>query len=687
MVPGLTSLPPLVPFPETEWITHLAPTEWEACLDSWILLAGAHLSLSTSEFEESSLKDDSLPVFIVSYIAQVSSSNQLLSSTVESSKLKLIRKMCFLLSQRLLEYKNPPRALLCWEFLSDASKVFGRSHGRELIKLVRSDDLPTLELSMTSLKTQLVRDLDAGDTEKLEEIKGNLKKLNHLLFACHKTAAFFMAGSDFLDALVTGYKLMNPPLRKVILSTLYLCLIGLTGGEKPNISSLVDQLYSLKLAAEAHQARNPHANDTILSELVTVTPILKKIKEKLKKSNNSGPNRIESILILLENFRKPGANVRKVRRPVKTKIDKGKSQASNPDNYSRDDQAQVQRMSLITQVQDLLPDLGPGFISKLLEEYDNNIEVVISHLLEGSLPAHLEKINRAAPLDAYQSMDHSFSRKTDPILPKLPSRHNVFDNDDIDQLALNTSRLHFGRQNNSQTAETILNDRSSAPSKAAILSALAAFDADDDERDDTYDISDVGGTVDSACPENDLEVAQAATSSQNSYDEILFHAFKADPQLFARDAATRRGDPRQKLKKKVGLTDEAIEGWALMISRDQRLLRKLEAKFGGFSGVQADLAASAWKAGDDVSQNLGRAENGSESIHGHNRGCGGERRGTTRGMTRGTLRGTARGTNGGENAGRETIIARRGKETNKGSRANHNRRDQRAKKMARGFSS
>jgi len=69
----------------------------------------------------------------------------------------------------------------------------------------------------------------------------------------------------------------------------------------------------------------------------------------------------------------------------------------------------------------------------------------------------------------------------------LPIRRNVFDDDDFDRLALNPSHLHFGRKDADKTADDILEDKSMAPNKAAILSALAAFDSDDDERDDTYD--------------------------------------------------------------------------------------------------------------------------------------------------------------------------------------------------------
>lgn len=178
--------------------------------------------------------------------------------------------------------------------------------------------------------------------------------------------------------------------------------------------------------------------------------------------------------------------------------------------------------------------------------------------------------------------------------PQLPTRRNIFDNDEFDQLAVDTSRLHFGRRNPNGTAEDILQDKSTAPAKAAILSALAAFDSDDDERDDTYDVEDVGGTVDSATPGNNPEEANADVRDGN--DEALYKAYKATPDVFGRDAATRRGNSRMKLKQETGMTDEAIEGWGLMLSRDSRQMKRLEARFSAFTGGQNSLAPTSWRA-------------------------------------------------------------------------------------------
>ncbi|KAG4221027.1 hypothetical protein PC116_g30496, partial [Phytophthora cactorum] len=153
-------------------------------------------------------------------------------------------------------------------------------------------------------------------------------------------------------------------------------------------------------------------------------------------------------------------------------------------------------------------------------------------------------------------------------------RHNVFDDDEFDKLAVDMSNVHFGKRNPEKSADDILNDRSSAPNKAAILSALSAFDADDDERDDTYDVADAGLVVNDGGPEDAEDQKR-----KDAGEEVLFRAYQSDSKVFGRDAATRRGQSRAKLKQQTGMTDEAIEGWALMLTRTPHQMRQLEMKY------------------------------------------------------------------------------------------------------------
>lgn len=378
-------------FPTTAWREHLLPEEWEACLDAWIALADAHLSLSSPDFVRISIKDESLAAFLTSYAAESSQ-----SSLQESSKLKSLRKKSYMLCFRLLDCSKIAEELLHWSLLVDVSKVYGVSNGGKLVAIAWQRHATSLEASLGSLKNSLIKNLDAGLKGDLKSAEAQLKRLNHLLHVSPDAAAFFVAGSDFLDSLISCFKLMNPPLRKTIISTTYLSLIGLTEGDKPQFSSLIDQLYSLKSAADAHKAGPTNEKDSLVANLVSQTPILKQVQQKLRESEESG--RAKPVLSSLEAFKIAGVSG-KPHKPLQRKVNKGKSRATDEElGFEAHGQIHIHRMSLITQIQDLFPDLGSGFIVKLLDEYNENVEQVISQLLEGSLPEHLESADRSEQL-------------------------------------------------------------------------------------------------------------------------------------------------------------------------------------------------------------------------------------------------------------------------------------------------
>jgi len=231
---------------------------------------------------------------------------------------------------------------------------------------------------------------------------------------------------------------------------------------------------------------------------------------------------------------------------------------------------------------------------------------------------------------------------------------------------VDASRLHIGRRGKELTADKILSDRSKAPAKSSIWAALAAFDSDDDERDDSYDVEDVGASVDAATGPDEADA--------DKNEEALFHAYTTTPEVFGREAETRRGKARAALKSGTGMTDEAIEGWGIMMGRDPKRLRRLEAKFSTFAGQQRELAPSAWRNSPAASGD----ETGDASGDGQRGG------GRGRGRGRGRVRGGRGGNVSGPTDDKATQIARQRKDANKSSRANHNRKDQRGKKMARG---
>jgi len=85
-------------------------------------------------------------------------------------------------------------------FLADMCRIYGRNHGKKLATLVWTKHLTALESTMASLKTTLTKELSAGLSGDLKLAESQLKRLNHFLHAFPQAAAFFLAGSDFLDS-------------------------------------------------------------------------------------------------------------------------------------------------------------------------------------------------------------------------------------------------------------------------------------------------------------------------------------------------------------------------------------------------------------------------------------------------------------------------------------------------------
>uniref|UniRef100_A0A4W2DWY2 Activating signal cointegrator 1 complex subunit 2 n=1 Tax=Bos indicus x Bos taurus TaxID=30522 RepID=A0A4W2DWY2_BOBOX len=161
----------------------------------------------------------------------------------------------------------------------------------------------------------------------------------------------------------------------------------------------------------------------------------------------------------------------------------------------------VELDSLISQVKDLLPDLGEGFILACLEHYSYEPEQVINNILEGRLAPTLSQLDRG--------LDRQV--KPDPT-PLLTSRHNVFQNDEFDVFSrdsVDLSRVHKGRSvRKEESARSLLNDKREVQAQrqryeqySVVVEEVplqpgegSPYRGDDyeDEYDDTYDGNQVG---------------------------------------------------------------------------------------------------------------------------------------------------------------------------------------------------
>ncbi|XP_051056430.1 activating signal cointegrator 1 complex subunit 2 isoform X3 [Phodopus roborovskii] len=156
----------------------------------------------------------------------------------------------------------------------------------------------------------------------------------------------------------------------------------------------------------------------------------------------------------------------------------------------------VELDSLISQVKDLLPDLGEGFILACLEHYSYDSEQVINNILEDRLAPELRQLDR--------SLDRQV--KPDPT-PLLTSRHNVFQNDEFDVFSrdsVDLSRVHKGRRKE-ENARSLVNDKQAVLAQwhryqqySVVMEEVplqpGEYQVDDyeDEYDDTYDGNQVG---------------------------------------------------------------------------------------------------------------------------------------------------------------------------------------------------
>lgn len=380
----MASLPPLAPFPKASWQQHLSPKDWDALVEAWVALSQAYLSLSDDEFARATADDESVSNFVSTFVSETASLSRASTSTA-------LLKPVFQLMSRLLTLAQPPQ-LLEYQFLSGFAKVYPKKRAAPLLSQLFANHAGAVESSLAALKKLLIPQLDAGIKGDPHLVESNLGAINPLLHASPHACILFLAGSDFSDGLVTCFRVMNPPLRKVIITTMYLCLVGLTEAEPPKWAMLSDELFTLKTAADAHKQGPLNVNDSLVAELVTATPLLKILLRRAEVLD-SATDSLKKRITALESFKK-GAMVRP-KRLTRRKVDKGKGSQTREDVHA---EMHIHRMSQITQVQDLFPDLGAGFVSKCLDEYDDNVEQVVANLLAETLPSHLATANRGDPL-------------------------------------------------------------------------------------------------------------------------------------------------------------------------------------------------------------------------------------------------------------------------------------------------
>ncbi|CAH2043198.1 unnamed protein product, partial [Iphiclides podalirius] len=163
---------------------------------------------------------------------------------------------------------------------------------------------------------------------------------------------------------------------------------------------------------------------------------------------------------------------------------------------------QVKEESLISEVKDILPHLGDGFILKCLQHYGFNSERVINSLLEGNLAEPLRGVDQTLPIIPEDRVDQKF-------LETGVQRLNVFDGDEFDIMTrddVDVSRIHVGKKRREyRDLRDMLDDKAEVRSRADIYSKynLVCDEVSmySDEYDDTYD-GEEAGARDAAAPDD-----------------------------------------------------------------------------------------------------------------------------------------------------------------------------------------
>jgi hypothetical protein len=250
----------------------------------------------------------------------------------------------------------------------------------------------------------------------------------------------------------------------------------------------------------------------------------------------------------------------------------------------------VERTSKISEVHDLFPDLGDGFIEACLKANDDNVEIVIMQLLEDNLPPSIAGLDRSmerVPLmtaaDTVAQLSHleSEAATQDALIEQeiqeesiLKTRRNIYDDDEFDIFAhrkVDNTKVYVGKKDKGN-ADKLLDDKSFIQSeKKNVLQRVV--DMYDDDYDDTYDDindaglpADNGGDGDAAL--DIVKKKQQVVDPGVENESILVHTFVENPDIFVRNGTARKSTKRAELRKRTAMTDEQLEGWAIMFNRN-----------------------------------------------------------------------------------------------------------------------
>ncbi|KAI9017587.1 hypothetical protein BC832DRAFT_545128 [Gaertneriomyces semiglobifer] len=527
---------------------------------------------------------------------------------------------------------------------------------------------------------------------------------------------------------------------------------GQSGFPPPHAHGLTEQLCDLimtLLDVSAFDGSVPYlVSAPILIDLevyLSLSDYLKRLRDLYAASNSDSDARLDYLVSSIEHAVTFSGNANAKNIVASRRLEKAdrarKQLESNPASRTSSEpvtslptpvasEDYIKRTSLISQVQDLFPDLGEGFIEACLLAFNDDAEHVIMKILEDDLPDYVRKVDRSLArtpvkmpvtselvpprVDSLAAVTASLENWDVSSKPQEPpedttgrpdilaTRRNVFDNDEFDIFAgkkLDASKVILGKK---ETGD-ILDDKSFVQSQKERL-LDSQYDDYDDEYDDTYDDVEIrlAGTVELHLPDEEdgnggASVPPTAPSSAQDepvnpfarFENDLVQLYIADPSFF--DRSQRKTDKRKHIRNMTGMDDQQLEGWGAMFSRNpnkERLMRKFE-----WRGNKAEPFSSGFEnniTNEPSSQDGGSPRFGKDAGRGRGRkGPRGGRGGsgqpsqprTSSGGGQGTSSGE-QGAEGGHQTGGPDLQRQRAlKDKNKAKSGNHNRKGMYARKM------
>ncbi|GAA5943993.1 hypothetical protein JCM1841_004375 [Sporobolomyces salmonicolor] len=258
--------------------------------------------------------------------------------------------------------------------------------------------------------------------------------------------------------------------------------------------------------------------------------------------------------------------------------------------------------SAISSLSDLFPALSPAFLRACLlhpsffpspsTSTSESSERVVAAVLEESLPADLRRL-RDHPEEA--EAPEVTAAKEEMVTVE---RRNIFDED----RTFSRGVLMQGKGKEKERVRpnptfTATSRQLDEQLKASIIALAEAPSSDEDEGAegeaflDDFDAGPklaVGGDGEDEHRDGGIPAPPSAPTGAYEPTTVLLleSTYLSHPALFGRDGATRRSKERKALREKTRLGDEQIEGWAVMLGRDPKMLQKLKDK-------HLDLSASS----------------------------------------------------------------------------------------------